>query len=85
LKELRAFRFLNQLGQHSLQVFTFSLLITRIEAHAITTLPLAAKLALTLLTVASLIVPARVHQIYRDRKSRRVQVAAVPLGDASAA
>lgn len=85
LKELRAFRSLNLLGQHSLQVFTFSMLITRIEAHAVTTLPLAAKLALTLLTVASLIVPARVHQIYRGSKSRRVQVAAVPLGDASAA
>ena len=82
---LRAFRFLNLLGEHSLQVFTFSMLITRFEAHAITNLPLAAGLVLTLLTVVSLILPARAHQIYRERKSRAARVESLQLGHPSAA
>jgi hypothetical protein len=85
LMRLRAFRFLNLLGEHSLQVFAFSMLITRFEAHVITNLPFAAKLALTLLTVVSLILPARVHQIYRAHKSGRAHVDSLELGHPSTA
>ena len=84
LMELRAFRFLNLLGGHSLQVFAFSMVVTRCEAHAIPTLPFAAQLVLTLLTVVSLVLPARVHEIYRQHKSR-VSVGRLPLNESSAA
>jgi hypothetical protein len=61
------------------------MLITRFEAHVITNLPFAAKLALTLLTVVSLILPARVHQIYRAHKSGRAHVDSLELGHPSTA
>jgi hypothetical protein len=85
LMRVRAFRFLNLLGEHSLQVFAFSMLITRFEAHVISNLPVAAKLALTLLTVVSLILPARVHQMYRDHISRAARADSLQMSQPSAA
>jgi len=76
LMQIGAFKFLNLLGRHSLQVFMFSMLVARSEAHTITRLPLAAKLVLTLLTVLSLALPALVHQMYRA--SRRSLVPPAP-------
>jgi hypothetical protein len=69
--KLRFFRFLNLLGGHSLQVFAFSLLITRFEAHAISTFSTGAKLIVALLTVSSLGLPAWLHRLYRVRRTRR--------------
>jgi hypothetical protein len=66
--KLRFFRFLNLLGAHSLQVFAFSMLITRFEAHTVKVLSPKGQLVLTLLTVLSLAVPAWVHQVYRKRR-----------------
>jgi hypothetical protein len=65
--KLRFFRFLNLLGGHSLQVFAFSMLITRFEAHTINTFSPGAKLIVALLTVLSLGLPAWLHQIFRER------------------
>ena len=68
--KLRFFRFLNLLGGHSLQVFAFSLLITRFEAHAINTFSPGAKLIVALLTVLSLGLPAWLHQSFQKRRTR---------------
>lgn len=68
--KLRFFRFLNLLGGHSLQVFAFSILITRFEAHAINTFSPGAKLIVALLTVLSLGLPAWLHQFFRERRTR---------------
>jgi hypothetical protein len=68
LRHLRAFEFLNVLGQHSLQVFVFSMLVTRFEAHVITGFSIPVKLLITALTVLSLWLPARAHGIYRGWK-----------------
>jgi hypothetical protein len=65
--KLRFFRFLNLLGGHSLQVFAFSMLIARFEAHAIHTFSPGAKLIVAVLTVLSLGLPAWLHQIFRER------------------
>jgi hypothetical protein len=81
LMRLRAARFCNVLGQHSLQVFVFSMLITRFEAHVTRNLPGPVKLLLTLGTVASLYLPAWLHELYRQRKTRQKQDAAVLLGE----
>jgi len=67
--KLRFFRFLNLLGGHSLQIFAFSMLITRFEAHTINTFSPGAKLIVALLTVLSLGLPAWLHQLYRERAS----------------
>ena len=67
--KLRFFRFLNLLGGHSLQIFAFSILITRFEAHTINTFSPGAKLIVALLTVLSLGLPAWLHQLYRERAS----------------
>ena len=68
--KLRFFRFLNLLGGHSLQVFAFSLLITRFEAHAINTFSPGAKLIVALLTVLSLGLPAWLHQFFQERRTQ---------------
>jgi hypothetical protein len=65
--ELRLFRFLNLLGRHSLQVFAFSMVITRFEAHTINDFSSGAKLIVALLTVLSLGFPAWLHQYFRER------------------
>jgi hypothetical protein len=69
--KLRFFRFLNLLGGHSLQVFAFSMLITRFEANTIKTFSPGATLAVALLTVLSLGLPAWLHQSFRKRRTRR--------------
>ena len=68
LMKFRAARFCNFIGQHSLQVFVFSMLVTRFEAHVTARLPWIAILVLTLATVASLYFPARIHEMYRRRR-----------------
>ena len=73
--KLRFFQFLNFLGQHSLQVFAFSMLITRFEAHAVHGFSQGLKLIVTLLTVFSLAVPAWLHQVFRERSAEQPAVA----------
>lgn len=70
LMRLRAAQFCNLLGQHSLQVFVFSMLITRFEAHVTARVPPALMVVLTVATVLSLYLPARLHQAYRQRQTR---------------
>ncbi|HTF45283.1 MAG TPA: OpgC domain-containing protein [Terriglobales bacterium] len=79
LMPVRVFKFFNLLGRHSLQVFMFSMVIARFEAHTITTLPVAAKLVLTILTVLSLALPAWIHQRYQSVRAPGPLGAAVPL------
>jgi hypothetical protein len=67
--KLRFFRFLNLLGGHSLQVFAFSLLITRFEAHTLKTSSLGVRLFVAILTVLSLGVPAWLHQLFQQQSS----------------
>jgi hypothetical protein len=73
--KLRFFQFLNFLGQHSLQVFAFSMLITRFEAHTISTFSPAFKLIAALITIASLALPAWIHQMFPGRTASRLAVA----------
>jgi hypothetical protein len=73
--KLRFFRFLNLLGGHSLQVFAFSMLLTRFEAHTIRPFPSGVKLVITLLTVLSLALPAWLHQAFRALIASRAAVA----------
>lgn len=75
LMRFRAARFCNLLGQHSLQVFVFSMLITRFEAHVTDDLSDGIMLPLTVATVGSLYLPARLHQLYRERQARKAQAA----------
>jgi hypothetical protein len=70
--KLRFFRFLNLLGGHSLQVFAFSMLITRFEAHTINPFSPGARLIVALLTVLSLGLPAWLHQFFRERTAGSV-------------
>lgn len=79
LMRFRAARFCNLLGQHSLQVFVFSMLITRFEAHATRNLSTPIMVLLTLATVGSLYLPAQAHQLYRQWKARKEQARAVLL------
>jgi hypothetical protein len=67
--KLRFFRFLNLLGGHSLQVFAFSLLVTRFEANALKTSSPGLQLFVAILTVLSLGLPARLHQFFRQQSS----------------
>ncbi len=73
LKPFWPARFCNLLGQHSLQVFVFSMLITRFEAHVTNGLSVPVMLALTVGTVLSLYLPAHLHQLYRQHKGRAAQ------------
>ena len=72
LMKLRIFRFVNELGKHSLQVFAFSLFVT-FAATALSSrwdgLPGAVKLAFVVFTVLSLAIPARLHEIYREYRA----------------
>ena len=65
--KLRLFRFLNLLGGHSLQVFAFSLLVTRFEANTLKTSSPGVQLFVAILTVLSLGLPAWIHQFYRQQ------------------
>ena len=67
--KLRFFRFLNLLGRHSLQVFAFSLLVTRFEANALKNSSPGLRLFAAILTVLSLGLPAWLHQLFRQRSS----------------
>jgi len=67
LMQSRAAQLCNLLGQQSLQVFAFSMLITPFEAHATSAFPALVQIPVTLLTVLSLYLPARLHQVYRGR------------------
>jgi len=73
--KLRFFQFLNLLGRHSLQVFAFSMLITRFEAHAINSFSWLGKLVVALLTVLTLAIPALVHQSLRKRRQQMSVIA----------
>ena len=65
LMKLRFFRFLNLLGGHSLQVFAFSMLLSRLEAHSVENFPWIGKAIVAVLTVLSLAIPASIHQMLR--------------------
>ncbi len=67
--KLRFFRFLNLLGGHSLQVFAFSLLVTRFEANLLKTSSPRLQLFVAILTVLSLGLPALLHQFFRQQSS----------------
>jgi hypothetical protein len=67
--KMRFFRFLNLLGGHSLQVFAFSLLVTRFEAHTLETSSFGVRLVVAILTVLSLGLPAWLHQFFRQQSS----------------
>jgi hypothetical protein len=67
--KLRFFRFLNLLGGHSLQVFAFSMLVTRFEANILKTSSLGVRLFVAILTVLSLGLPAWLHQFFRQQSS----------------
>jgi hypothetical protein len=67
LMQSRAAQLCNLLGQQSLQVFAFLMLITPFEAHATSAFPALVQIPVTLLTVLSLDLPARLHQVYRGR------------------
>jgi hypothetical protein len=72
LMKLRLFKFFNLLGRHSLQVFAFSLLICtplwEAPSHFWAGMPGSAKVVVALVTVLSLAIPARLHQMYRERR-----------------
>jgi hypothetical protein len=67
--KLRFFRFLNLLGGHSLQVFAFSLLVTRFEASTLKTSSPGLQLFAAVITVLSLGLPAWLHQFFREQSS----------------
>jgi hypothetical protein len=79
LMKLRLFQFLNFLGGHSLQVFAFSMLITRFEAHTIAGFSPALKMIVTVLTILSLAIPAWLHKSFRERSR---PIGAVATADA---
>jgi len=76
LMKVGLFKFFNLLGRHSLQVFMFSMLVARLEAHTTAGFPLAVKVVLTLLTVLSLALPALAHQMYQASRRSLVSPAA---------
>ena len=83
LMQVRFFRFLNLLGRHSLQVFAFSMLITRFEAHTIERFSWGAKLIFCVATIASLSLPALVHELWRtaSKPALAPKFGAAPSGD----
>jgi hypothetical protein len=72
LMRLRLFSFFNFLGRHSLQVFAFSLLVCtplwETPSHFWSGMPESAKVVVALMTVLSLAIPARLHEMYRERR-----------------
>jgi hypothetical protein len=68
LMQLRLFKFFNLLGRHSLQVFAASLFITAGMSkisHDWVGLSGATRVALAVLAMLSLVIPARLHEMYR--------------------
>lgn len=84
LAQIGVFKFFNLLGRHSLQVFMFSMLVARFEAHTIATLPLAARVTLTILTMLSLALPAWIHQMWQASRSPDSAAGALALQAQSA-
>jgi len=75
LKTLRIFRFLNFLGQHSLQVYAFSLFLTFMAfgmSARWLALPRWATLFIVLPIVASLAIPAQLHAYLRQSRPRPI-------------
>ena len=73
LKPFRIFQFFNLLGQHSLQVFAFSSLVTfsawwiGASWNHLAELP---KTFIVCMVVWALAIPARLHELYRNRRPR---------------
>jgi hypothetical protein len=73
LKPFRIFQFFNLLGQHSLQVFAFSSLVTfsawwiGASWNHLAGLP---KTFIVCMAVWALAIPARLHELYRNRRPR---------------
>jgi len=74
-------RFLNYLGNHSLQVVAFSMVLTRAETHMLTGASGIVRLIVTLMNVAALWLPARLHQLWRE--SQRSHAPALRLQQAT--
>jgi hypothetical protein len=76
LMRLRFCRFLNYLGKHSLQVFAWSLPLTNFISYfhlqIWDDLSGGVKVLATLLTVACLAIPAKLHEQYRQRQTKLV-------------
>lgn len=88
LKHTQVCRFFNLLGQHSLQVFAFSIFLTSAMLGAgqrWSSLPAIAKLAAVVLTVSSLALPARLHQHWRSRNTGLPAMPPIPLRAPAAA
>jgi OpgC protein len=70
LMRLRLFSFFNLLGRHSLQVFAFSLLICtplwEAPSHYWAGMSGSARVVVAIVTVLSLAIPARLHEMYRE-------------------
>jgi hypothetical protein len=74
LMRLRLFNFFNLLGKHSLQVFAVSLFVTGAlskVSHNWMGLPGAARVVLALLVVLGLVIPAWLHEMYREHRRER--------------
>ena len=75
-KGFRLVQMFNFLGQHSLQVFAWSIALTcslyRFRADYWYSLSSTGQVTLALLAGFSLVIPAYVHQIYRERRSPRM-------------
>jgi hypothetical protein len=74
LMRLRLCQFLNYLGKHSLQVFAWSLPVTGalsyLHFRLWDKLSPTTQVVAALLTVASLAIPAQLHELYRQRRTR---------------
>lgn len=76
LRQLRLFQFFNFLGQHSLQVFAWSIALTcvlvRFRWYYWYGLNSAGRVCLALFAGFSCAIPAYLHQIYRERRSPKM-------------
>jgi len=76
LGRFRLVQMFNFLGQHSLQVFAWSIALTctlyRLRGYYWYSLSSAGQVTLALLAGFSLVIPAYLHQVYRDRRSPKV-------------
>jgi hypothetical protein len=81
LMRLRLFKFFNFLGKHSLQVFAASLFITAglsKISHDWAGLPTATRVALAVVAMLSLLIPAKLHEMYRVRSKFKAPTAEHP-------